>query len=953
MYLTLLLLLSLCCPMLANAAEEERPFSPTGRIWYYDSETIPLVIPASGLQATVTLVSAGRSRQLTVPVIQGRATLTLPSYALAPGAWTVSAGGSPSYTLQVVSSIPNTPFTICVYQGNIWGEKPSFYEKNTPPIERIRRWRDLYGINMLMLQHGGVNVPPAQVDLLIQAQARYSTLNTLAGQHQPDGSHNDWSDPETVESLLYRAKHLAQHLRPHGGFVGVHYADEPGLTWGVETPDGKMYDLGERKPAKEDYLGPMAVPIQRTEYKRITGKSVPNWRQPQDDWQGWSDFILWRTTVLGDAFAMATQAVKEVDPKLIGYSQIYEWSAAPTDGCYPPQQARGVDVLSTHAYTDRQLGMWYPAHETDAMRSGAWDKPLWMLPTWSMNLMPVDGVRACVYSTLAQKVEGLVWPLDWHETWPQAEEVSKRILPISGMLYHTQKLREGVGILHSLHQHIFDFSKEVTDWHGGKTYVGRLNTAWMMTQAAHFPTSRIEEEEVLAGKAGLYRVILVPGLTYRHEPLVRKLESYIAQGGIVVLDAGSTVHIKGAIVLPFAFTDWFSNARSSRPEYQDWTDRRRFDALVGKDLPRFKALIEPLVKPVVTCDNPMWMTTRQGGDRARYLWVVNMAQEDIPDANRTKSAYGSLTPRWNLTPASGKVTLPSGSGAAYDVFAGKRLDTRELTLNLDKGDAALYALLPTAIDDVQMSVRWKSPMMVLSATVTGKRKTIDAVVPLSITITAPDGTFFRTIYRATRHGKFTEELPLGSSTLHGSWQVDVKELLSGIIRSKAVKVNPSVLQASTGPVEVVDGDRIHRALRTKQEVLVLYGPETDRPAAERVATLLQKHGINALVDVASKHIKERPATRHTTALQQSGHPLTINKQVVLLGNVATNPLITRLVKQYRICPRQVNANYPGPGHALLYWAQGMFGLQNDIVTLYADDAEGLEQAIIALARQLK
>lgn len=953
--LSVIFVMLLCAGSLAQvpiapSAPAEPPVSITGRTYFYDYETIPLRIPVTGYSVEILFASpGGRTCKVAAPAVNGQAFLTLSPYALFAGEWAVSAGGK-SLSLHIVSSIARTHFTFGVYQGNLWDDHPPFYSLTIKSHdERVRAFRDDYAINLLMLQHGGFPTSPHMLDLLTASEAQYTTLNTLAGQHQPDGGQNDWSDPEVIESLQYRAKHLAQYLRPFGGFLGVHYADEPGLTYGIETPDGKRYDLGAQTPGPNDYMGPMAVEIQRNQYTQITGKDAPDWRKPLANIDRFVDFNRWRSTILGDVFAQTTSSIKEIDPRLIGYGQVYEWAAL-SDGCYPPEEAKGVDVLSTHAYPDRQLGIWYPAHETDAMRSGAWNKPLWMMPTW-LGLMPPDGVRACVYSTLARKVEGIVWPLDWMQTWPQAKEVAQRILPISGMLLQTQKLHDEVGIFHSRDQHIYDFARDVTNNWGGRDYVGRLNTAWLMALAAQYPTTRVEEEDLFAGRANVHKVLLAPGLTYAQPQTIQALEKYIAGGGTVLLDGTSTVEIHGAKKLPFAFADWYNSARPGTPEYHDWTDRKRFDEFVMPHVKELAAELATNAKPVAKCDNPQFMVTLQGADKGRYLWVVNMAQEDKRD-DETDKAHP--LPHY-LVPASAMVTFPEGVYAAYDVFAGKSLDSHTVTLHLDKGDARLYALLPNAIANVTVKAEWKAPQFDITAGVSGKNGVIDAVIPLAVTLTAPDGKVFRQCYRATQHGLFHEELPLGLSAAEGSWTVTVTELLSGKTMTQPVVVTPTGRAFATStPVELIDIDNYPTSLTwDKGDVLVLYGDGPAKGAALKLTALLLARGVPIAADEAAKYLKERPTTPHTcNLLMGAGAPLAIDKQVILVGNRENNKLIARLVDQYQLTPRPISKDYPGPSRALIYWTQGMFGLHHDILTIYADDVFGLEKAVNAFDRIL-
>lgn len=920
--------------------------SPTGRTVFRLDEPIPLCVPASGTTVEVALTaSGGRRRLASVPAGDGKAFFAVKPFALSPGEWMITAGEWQA-VLQVVSATPRTPFTIGVFAGWFEGEQPQFYNlSGVPSEERVRAFRDDYAINLVMLQNRGFPIEPHTIDLVLQSGAQFTTLNTHATMHQPDEEYNDWSDPETIGSLCYRTQHAAQYLRPYGGFVGVHYADEPGLTWGVETPDGRTFLSGEKAVEPGDYQGPLSIAIQREMYTRATGKPAPDWRHPFEDFDAWMDYMRWRTTILGDVFARFTEVLHAVDPRLLGTSQIYEWAVA-GDGCYPPEEAKGVDVLCTHAYCDRQLGFWYCAHETDAMRSGAWDKPLWMLPTWDMGITPPDGVRASVYSTLARKVEGLLWSHDWMMTWPQAKEITARILPISGMLQHAQKLRDDVGIFYSRDQHLYAYAERVMDSAGaGRDYVGKLNTAWMLTMSAHRPASWLVEEELLAGLAANHRVLLAPALTYARPRIKEALERYIADGGTLILDAASTLEIAGAQHLPFAVGDWF-NGPANMTDYRAWTDQRRYDAFVTPDLEAFMSALAPHVDPVATCDHPQFMLSLQGGDQARYLWVVNMAQLDRHDEEGR--------PRC-LTPATGTLTLPGGEYAAYDVFTRRRLDDRTITLELDRGDACIYALLPDAITQVRLETpAWQAPELTLNVNVASEQGVIDATIPLQIDLSAPDSTTISTLYRATRHGEFSERLQLGASAMSGVWTVTIIELLSGLSATDSFTVTSTEEPWMTvSPVDLLDGECIARALSpAKGEVLVLYGDASARQAAEALATALQARGVAATADAAAGYLSERPTTRHTCN-PPGGAPLAIDKQVVLIGDRQSNPLIARLIDDYQLCPSRVSEAYPGTGRALVYWAHGLFGLEYDIVVIYANDTDGLQQGVAAIPEDIR
>lgn len=939
-------------------AEEAKPVAASnpiatisGRTYFFEKEAIAfrLMTAANAKNAELVLTADGqKARRVKVAAKNGRAFLELAPFALAPGDWQLSTNGAPSTPLHIMSSIARTPFTFAVYQGSLGGGQWGYASPETGP-QRARLWRDEYGINLIMWQNGILAVTPELADNLTLSEARFTTLNSIAGQHQPDGPQNDWSDPSAALSARHIARYHAQLGRKFGGFAGVHYADEPGLTYGFQDKDGKLspYYQGGAIPA-DQYFGPMAVQAQREAYKRVTGKDAPDLLNPTKDMEAWMEFMRWRTTILGDVFAAATREVHAVDPKLLGYSQVYEW-AATADGEYPPEDAKGLDVLSTHAYGVRQLGMWYPAHETDAMRSGAWNKPLWMLPTWLGSQAPEGGVRAMAYSTLARKVEGLTWPLDWFQGWPEAKEVQQKILPISAALYHAEKRRDAVGIFHSRDQALADYSKNVRDVYEGRGYAGRLNSAWLMALAAGYPTTRVVEPELSTPVVSAHKVLLAPGLTYARPQTIAALEKYVAGGGVLLLDTSSTVEIKGAQKLPFAFPDYFNSAHAGHPLYHEWSDRKRFDELIRPHYAALREALAPHAAAVAGCDDPMVMLSEQGAGAGKLLWAVNMAQED---------AFAQNKQQWTMAPVSTTLRLPAGNYVAYDVFNRKRINERAVPLNLEKGDAKLFALLPVAIGSVKISsANWNSPSLDLQAQVLGAGKPINAVIPISVELIAPNGKSFRTIYRATQNGLWRETLPLGAAASEGRWQIRVTELLSGQAATQFVDVKPAKSKApvfaTTSDADVLDAGRIARALdKSKGEVLVLWGEAGQLSAAQKIVTMLQARGVTARADDAKNHLAEIKVSGQLAFLNWS-RPLDINRQVVLVGNKTNNPLIARLTEKLQLAPRPVSENYPGAGRVLVFWASGAFGLENDIVTLYADDAVGIERGISALQAILK
>ena len=228
---------------------------------------------------------------------------------------------------------------------------------------------------------------------------------------------------------------------------------------------------------------------------------------------------------------------------------------------------------------------------------------------------------------------------------------------------------------------------------------------------------------------------------------------------------------------------------------------------------------------------------------------------------------------------------------------------------------------------------------------------VDAVIPLSIDITAPDGTRHQTIHRATRHGRFAERLTIGCTPGEGEWRVTVAELLSSTAAGASVLVaSPDGTLADSSRAEVIDAQQTARSLRPENGEILVFGGTRFASQAERLAGQLRVSGRAARVangaDAAGYMAKTVPLDTKIWPLEQP--PLAIHKQVVLLGGRDDDPLMRLLVDGYVLYPRQIDDTCPGPGRALVWWATGVFGLGSDIVAIYAGDDAGLDAGVDAV-----
>ncbi len=866
------------------------------------------------------------------------------------GAWMLRVAES-ERGFQVMNGIRNTPFTVGIYGGSIPDETENAFGGPGPmPVaERQRLYRDTHGVNLILhTGHWGGPANAGQADRVAGMNARLAAQHIVAGQHQPAGISTSWADPGIVEATRLKVRYQTQRWRRVAGGVlaGIHYADEPGLTWGLMSEDGTKH-FTFSVPADAYYTGPFAVPAQYRQYRAETGQMAPDFRYPDRDLDAWMAFMRWRTTILGRVFAQYTEDVHAIDPNYIGFSQVYAWRTT-AEGIYPPSAAKGLDVLATHGYGSwTYLGHMNPAHEVDAMRSGAWDKPLWMLGPWLGNQADRGGVPAVIYGLLARKVEGILWPLDWMRFWPESEEVSARILPISGMLYQARKPRDPVGLLHSLDQHLYTNSRHVLDANPGTPYFGHLLTAWWALQAAGHPSTRVVEEDILNGRLSSHKVLVAPHLNWIRPEIRRALEAWIEDGGRLLLDASGRLDLAGAERLPFAFENGLDESLLPRIN----------PVVSANTAVAYERLIEPIVEPLraslssvpvaFQSDSPHVLKgVYDGGRQARYFWAVNQKTSAHPEAQ--------------MVPEALVATLDFGhhEGVLFDVFARKELPSLLVREHFGPGDGRVYALLPEVPDAPQVQALVSHSGLDLASEVYGRSgRRIRGVIPLEVSVWDPEDELVFRVWRATdAEGQWRETFPLGQTTQPGRYRIQVLETVSGTSVEAGIDLAARSLQLDqTGAVGLLDRAQIDRFFARTGEVLILFGTVNQEKQARHIAERLRAAGRPARAAAAEDFTEQQKIVYDGAHFDFFGGlyntPTLINRDVIVLGAETDNESMRRLVEQYHLVPFDLATYGPGTGQALVWWSTAAFGLESMSVAVYARDEAGLQRGVdVLLAR---
>jgi uncharacterized membrane protein len=288
---------------------------------------------------------------------------------------------------------------------------------------------------------------------------------------------------------------------------------------------------------------------------------------------------------------------------------------------------------------------------------------------------------------------------------------------------------------------------------------------------AGLPVEFVTEKQLMSQELFKRKAVILPGMLYCREAVVKNLESYTEQGGKVFVDQSTKVKIKGATVLPLDFSRWhFDIAAGKRPiapptEANYRKHRALREAYVEAAIPAVREALTKAVAPSVVIDSTeaAW-SLMENGD-ARYLFVYNC---NVDKANRF---------------AVGCINLP---GVIYDVEAGRHAPieiteegVQRFDVDLPAGGWKVFALAPARIAHVRVSqARLRGGTLGFRVALFDEQhKEFRAAVPLKITLKGADGKEFA-FYRATNAGSLDLSVPVGGSVPTPA-TVSVHELFSG------------------------------------------------------------------------------------------------------------------------------------------------------------------------------
>ncbi len=984
--LVLILILS-ASRMAAHAADADlKILFPQNRTAFQTNEWIDISVlrnaPAAIPAATLTLTLAGVEDQSKIT-----ATFELPAvpgdgktfaatehyhingWLLRPGKYAVEVGAhgaSAKAEIDVASHIRKSEFKLIN-----WGRA----EGN----EQLVQGEDSLGFNLFYGHYGKDDNAN-----LIRAGVDYMSCCTMGGAHQMDiRSECDWSDPYVTKGGTVRVVREAMMDRMRPNVQGVHFYDEPGLTW--EKDDAGV-------------MTPHAVPAQHRAYEAAFGhppiyfkKVDPNNPENVKAWDHWAH---WKLGFMDSAWKEAQFGVSFVRSDFLSVNQSQYGCSAFTDGYYFNVD-RSLPIISGHGgYHDYGPGYFNPSFTLEMARARDFVKPNWYLPCWYGNTT-ADEFRLEQYLSFMTNIQGMISPPDIEpakNAGPRQGVVeSNQLMAKLGPIFnHMPVTKPPVAILYSLSQAIHAQTKNMNDNYAHAIPHGRnLPLMYLAGKVLQNPFMFVLDEDIIDGTlANDHRAALLTSLDYLDPKVIAALEDFAAMGGLVLITADSTVEIKGATKLPVAPRMPDQEKIDELAKAKNYKDMAPFQTM-GKWFQGAQNLANAIknefdkagIKPVFECDQPGIAASRQASGDIEYLFAVNASWDEAEGKYLSMKAVTAT------------ISIPDDGRPVYDASTGTGL-----VKEFQKKDGKLTGIFRFGPGQIRVFARTKeeirSPLIstpVVARTMTAEDSPIKVSfnvtvelkggnvfggpIPLKIVVQDPlHGDRF-VLNRSTENGTVAVELPLAANDIAGKWAILAFNLLNteGLDGLTPVSFDyhpPARFSAIAGATQRAvfasnDRQNAFRFARLYQDVTIVKGKSAfNDAAAERLIKILKPWNVNCKIMDIAEASKTRVLTEEEaktwcglgagrskpgeggTNPKEAG--FAVRGPVILFGNPEDNAIIKYLNDERFLPYKPTAGSFPGNGRGMVAWQHEGVGRGQQSLTLIAYDEAGMAEAVGSL-----
>jgi hypothetical protein len=967
----------------SSRAAELKLFLPRERTAYQTNERIDLALVRNDKDALkagdLSLKVKGDDASelvFTLAVPEGKARrvehVYLNGWLLRPGKYTLEAacdGATAKTSLEVFSHVRRSSFRLVNWGGRAAG------------TNRLPEGEEGLGYNLFMGEQ-------PNDENLIRAGVDYMRVCTMSGGHQMDLRQEcDWSDPLVIQGGTRRVVRQALADRSRPNVLGVHFYDEPGLTW-LADPQTKE-------------ATPHAIPSQQQAYEAAFGKPPISYRKvdpknPQDVAQ-WRQWARWKLGFMDAAWKDAQLGVSAVRPDYLSITQSQYGYSAFTDGYYF-NVVRSLPLISGHGgYHDFGPGYFNPSLFLEFARARDLARPNWYLPCWYGSTTS-DELRLEQYLAFQTNIQGLMTPPEIDPWQPdklkaaQGTVESNHLMARLGTIFTTMRVtRPPVAVLFSLSQMIHTQTQDRHINYAHETEHGRklvfTYLAGKLLQQQFMP---VLDEDVRDGTlAAEHRALILTSIDYLDPEVIAGIEAFIRQGGLVILTADCKVKVNGAFTLDVAPRfpqEERVNRLLKEKKYQDMAplvtlrEHLKGAEVLARALHPYleKAKIEPPIRS----SEPGIVVTRQTAGDIEYLFAVNASHD--PKGQNAQLAMKAVTAKLALP--TDRPVYDAVHGGLVKVLAptGKWL---EGSFRFGPGQMRVFARTARPIDGVSVARpilhrdynQKESPLSVeIGAGLLARHQEmgsrdlglLSGSAPLRIRLLDPLGAVRYDLYRATDRGTLRLNLPLALNDPAGDWTVEVTELLdnhTGQATFTLPAASTCSIAAGTARRAISlpeERDHVFRFFRTHQRITVVKGTAPEHAAAaERLQKILRPWNIECTVidsATANKPRVLRPEEAETFAgIEFTGRGavkpgdknnpalvgFAIRGPAILLGMPEDNLLIKYLLDARYLPMTPSKTDLPGPGRGLIAWQRDAIGATQESIALIGYDAQGINEAI--------
>ena len=967
---------------------------PLERVAYQTNEQIAIsvvrsdeaALPAAELTLTVTgdnastLVFSFPLKAVTTAPARTTEHYHINGWLLRPGKYTVEAaahGATAAAPFEVYSHERRTSYKLIN-----WGRAAG--------VNQLPNGEDGFGFNLNYAHYGGHDQ-----NANIRSGQDYMPNCTMSGGHQMDlRIECDWSDPYVLSGGRARVARKALIDRKLPNCLGIHFYDEPGLTWYTDQITNQMSNN--------------SVPAQLRSFKAAFGYDVPHYASVDptnaEQAQKWLQFLHFKAGLMEAAWADAKFAIDYIKPDFLSVTQSqYGWSAF-SDGYYF-NITRDLQVTSGHGgYHDWGPGYWHPSFTLEVARARDFTKPTWYLPAWYGNTTS-DHFRLEQYLSFQTNIQGMISPPDVDPVNnPGARSgitESNKLMGNLGTIFTTMPVTRGpVGILYSIshlmHANLLDRGKYYahTDKHGEFIHISYIATKLMQVNSQFVLDEDIVDGTILDG----YRAIIIPAVDFLAPEVIAALERFTAAGGAVILTSDCAVKINGATVLPIK-AGYTEEGHKKADELNKKAEEMEKANADPKDIAAVKTeasmhvyglrasilAAQPMakaMKPVfdkvgivpvlISSDEGISATVQSHGD-VDYVFAVNAAHDFSADAS----------PMLGIKRVKATIGLKDDGRPIYDAVRGGMVAELSNKANgLVSGDISFgpgqmrafarttrpigKVLVPAPVIARDLTLE-QSPLQVsISGMVLAEDNTLlVGSFPLRIRVIDPLGAVRYDLYRATRDGILRLPLQLAANDPAGAWTVQVSELLNNTTGSAVFNYQPLAQKgAMAGALDRAvyfgnDRQNILRFFRVNKNLTLITGSsEYSAAAATRLAESLKPWGVKCTIATAAAMNKPEPDPVDDWLVAQYTHMgkkttwagpggFDVPGPSVLIGNPEDNPLI-KSFNDWGVLTYKVTPDFPGAGRGMIAWQLDCVRQGYESITAIAYDDKGMDEAIGSL-----